>query len=412
MIDWNGPSTPELTNIVRESGFFIKNSKQTITDFIYKNLIKKGFQKEELNFEIIINVIEELIIYYSEYNRELKTPSILRSFIEDDKLEKIFDFSIEGRIRKHGYKLQIPEGKDYLFSKFAYKKENPVQYFLQHLISKIITDICERISEYSYHTKENSVINSKSESSENFVKWISKIEKNNNIRLYSLNYDRIFKVLLNENNIDCFEGFYPTEEVSDIDGLRCDVPRILEDFSSNIYYNLHGSAFWRVLATNHKQIDGPEIVFTGIPEFSMNQEIAEIQIEKGKPIYLTNIITGYQKAQKSIFSPFKQMHSSFDRDCFKTNKIFIIGYSFSDEHINQSLKNALRYNKDVKLEIIDPNFMDNQMDYKLSLTLFQYIENDFLKPKKIDENSFCYFDNRIKVYTLKFHEYLRLKSSR
>lgn len=412
MIDWNGPSTPELTDLIKESGFFIKNSKQTVTDFIYQNLIEKEYLKEELNFEIIINVIEELIIYYSEYNRDLQTPSILRSFIENEQLDKIFDFAIDGGKRNHGYKLQIPEGKDYPFSNFAYKKENPNEFYLKHLISEIITDICARVSEYSYHTKGNSVIDLQSELSKDFVKWISSIERNNNIRLYTLNYDRIFKILLKENNIDCFEGFYPTEEVSDMQGLRCDVPRILEDVHSNIYYNLHGSAFWRVLATNHNQIDGPEIVYTGIPELSMNEEIAEIQIEKGKPVYLTNIITGYQKAQKSMISPFKQMNSSFDRDCFRTDKIYIIGYSFSDEHINQSLKNALRYNKGLQLEIVDPNFIENQMDHKLSLTLFQYIENDFLKPKKIEDNIFCYFENRIKVYTLKFYEYLRLKSSR
>jgi len=410
MIDWNGPSTTELTDIIRKSGFFLKYSKQTITDFIYQNLIQKKYLKEELNFEIIINVIEELIIYYSEYYRDLQTPSILRSLIDNDKLYKILDFSIDGGKRSHGYKLQIPEGKDYPFSNFAYKKENPIQFYLQHLISEIITDICARVSEYSYHTAGNSVIDLKSELSENFVRWIYNIEKNNNLRLYTLNYDRIFKILLKENNIDCFEGFYPTDEVSDMDGLRCDVPRILKDFCSNIFYNLHGSAFWRVRATNHNQIDGPEIVYTGVSEFSMNEEIAEIQIEKGKPIYLTNIISGYQKAQKPMFSPFKQMHSSFYRDCFKTDKI--IGYSFNDEHINQSLIIALRYNKDLQLEIVDPNFIDNQMDYKLSLTLFQYIENEFLKPKKIDENTFCFFGNRIKVYTLKFQDYLRIKSSR
>jgi len=51
------------------------------------------------------------------------------------------------------------------------------------------------------------------------------------------------------------------------------------------------------------------------------------------------------------------------------------------------------------------------MDLHLSLNLFQYIESDFIFPKKIRENEFSYYNGRIKVYTLKFNEYLELKSS-
>ena len=112
-----------------------------------------------------------------------------------------------------------------------------------------------------------------------------------------------------------------------------------------------------------------------------------------------------------MISPFKQMHFSFDRDCLNTDIIYIIGYSFGDEHINQCLKTAFRYNDKLKLEIVDPNFIENRMDLHLSLNLFQYIESDFISPKKIGENIFSYYKGKIKVYNLKFNEYLKQKAA-
>lgn len=411
IIDWNGPPTSELTELVRESGFAIKKSTTRITEFIYNRLIENGYTKEEVNFETIINVIEELSIYYSEHNKKAQTPSILRAFLKDDNLDCILNYSIEGEVRKHGYRLQIPAGSEYNFAKRAYHDENPNHFFLQHLLSLLITIINVRISKYAYNTNSHSVIDKQMDSSNLFKSWIRSIEKKTILRIYTLNYDRIFKVLLNDIGIECFEGYNTTETVSDMSGIRADVPRILNDFKCNVHYNLHGSAFWKVLPLDDRQLPNPEIVFTGSPELPSNDEQASVQIEKGKPVYLTNIITGYQKAQKAMITPFKQMHSAFDRDCCNVKKIYIVGYSFGDEHINECIKTALRHNKGLKLEIVDPSFISSNLDKKLNLTIFQFVENVQLNPRKIDDNKFSYFKDRVIVYTLKFKDYLEQKSS-
>lgn len=147
VIDWNGPLTSELTKLVRECGFPIKNSTTRITEYIYNKLIESGYSEEEVNFESIINVIEELSIYYSEHNRRNRTPSILRIFLNDNDLDVILNYSIEGGERKHGYRLQIPAGIDYNLSQMAYQEENPDQFFLQHLLALLITQINLAISE-------------------------------------------------------------------------------------------------------------------------------------------------------------------------------------------------------------------------------------------------------------------------
>ncbi|HRH60781.1 MAG TPA: SIR2 family protein, partial [Chitinophagaceae bacterium] len=85
-----------------------------------------------------------------------------------------------------------------------------------------------------------------------------------------------------------------------------------------------------------------------------------IEIEKGKQLLLTNIITGYQKVQRSAISPFRQMFSAFDRDCFEADKLFIIGYSFGDEHINDIIRNSRKYNTHVEIILVNPVFDDRK----------------------------------------------------
>ncbi|EPR69026.1 SIR2 family protein [Cyclobacterium qasimii] len=408
MIDWAGPTTQELTEQIRKEGFKVSNSEQKLTDYIYEQLIKV-YDKDDVNFETIINVIEELSVYYSEFKKGKQSPSLLRSFINDLEFEKLFDYSIKGGKRKTNYKLQIPRGQDYDSARHAFNNENPNQFYLQHELSCLLTSIVYRIFDYAFHNSTLSEIKKDSEISINFKKWISTLEKNNAIRMYSLNYDRIFKVLLNDVSIDCFDGFEMNENESDSQEFKCDISRILEDQNSNIFYNLHGSAYWKVDNRN-RRINSPEILSTNMPQLQGNYNISNIQIERGKPILISNIITGFQKAQKTMIPPFKQMHFAFDRDCFKTNIIYIIGYSFSDEHINQCIKTALRHRQDLSLVIVDPSFIEKNLDQKLNRTIFTYIENCSASPKILGSNMYSYYYNRVIVYTLKFCDYLIMKN--
>ena len=122
LYDWKGPSTSDLTKLVLESGFSTKHNIK-ITQHLYDLLIDKGFLKDDLNFETIFNVIEELIVYYSDYDKENRTPSIPRSLFNDDGIDVIFNFSIDGN--EHGFKLNIPADKKYNLSGRAYNNENP-----------------------------------------------------------------------------------------------------------------------------------------------------------------------------------------------------------------------------------------------------------------------------------------------
>lgn len=407
-IEWGGPKTYVLTKLIRESGFNLKNSETKITEFIYQRLRKCGYSKSEINFETIINVIEELIVHNSEFNKEKKTPSLLRSFLAEFNLNDIYNYSIKGGARMHGYQLQIPSGVDYDFSQRAFYDENPNQFFLQHLLAKLLDLINNKVADYSRNTPRRSNVNRKSDNSINFKCWMKKIHEKSILRLYTLNYDNLFNSLLADENIHCFDGFFDSDNY--VSGA--DIKKIILDTESNIHYNLHGSAYWMVTPRDKLQLPNPEIVKLKGIHLPSNDSVATLQIEKGKTVHISNIITGYQKSQKSKLTPFRQFHSAFDRDCCTADKLTIIGYSFNDEHINEALKIALRYNINLKIDIVDPAFIKNEIYKFLASNIFPFVESWEARHQKLEENVFSYYDRKITVFNMKFSDFLNYQANK
>lgn len=241
-----------------------------------------------------------------------------------------------------------------------------------------------------------------------FSSWIKAINKNGILRMYTLNYDRNFKYILenSEYPIEIFEGFDCGSVVDYRAHISPNISKILNDLETNTHYNLHGCAYWDIETRNIHQLPQPKIFLTAFPNFPINNyEQAIWQSEKGKTIMLTNIITGYQKVQKGIFPPFKQMQAAFDRDCCLADNLYIIGYSFSDEHINASIRTALEYNNDLKVIIVNPDFTSNNFDLNVVLKVFS-ASNNMVPPYSINSKSHRFLEGQVLVHTLEFKEYL------
>jgi SIR2-like domain len=414
-LDWGSPLTSELTALILQSGFKITGNKKTITQFIYDTLLANGFKKADVTFETIINVIEELIVYYGSFNygeyfESNKLPSLVSCFFKPLFEKKLLNFSIEGGEVKHGYKLQIPAGVTYHQAHNSYHNEPPAQFFFQHLLNELLTAISLRITHYSQHSATLSAIAHESEMSKLLVKWMQKLQGGNTLRLYTLNYERIFKILLEKSGIPVFEGFDCDECVSYTARLRANVKRILSDYECHTHYNLYGSAFWEVLELDKEQLPNPELVLTVGMNLPINNSPATFQMEKGKTLMVTNIVTGYQKAQKAMITPFKQMQAAFDRDCCFADDIYIIGYSLGDEHINESIKTAIRHNPNVKIYIVDPYFSKNDKDQDIALRFFPFRPAGNLAPTNVSDNILSYLDGSLIVYTLGFMDFLKLET--
>jgi hypothetical protein len=416
---WNGIQTNELTDSILNSApeFICNDNGSSIMRFLYDIFIKNGYRKEDINFETLINAVEELIIYYSYFDKDNELPSILKVLFNSRYENQILNFSIKGGVKKHGYSLQIPENIDYDFAKFSLNSEAPEQFYFQHLLNVLLTVINSKVTSYSYHSSKHSNIYTEDNSSinKNFQKWIQKLSVDSIIRMYSLNYDRLFKILSADIGLNVFEGFEYGDTIP-TNGIKPEVKRIISDYNSHTHYNLHGSAYWNVYSRNQQtQLISPFIALHPYPKLNMNNpETAVIQMEKGKNIVLSNIITGFQKTQKSAVTPFKQMHSSFDRDCCFADELIVIGYSFGDTHINSSINAALNYNPGLKLYIIDPAYCkkNGAKGYDLLINrlihIFPEVFNfEKTQPVCSNNNDTCsYFNDKLTVSAIGFDKFL------
>lgn len=408
VLSWGAPKTLELTKIVLNSGFLIKGEDVTITQFIYDVLLNNGYQESDINFETIINVIEELIVFYSKFDyRSWKSPgipSLPRCFSDAIFEDKLLNFEIVGGIVKHGYQFKtIKRYGSECISSYCYHNEAPEQFFFQHLLLELYTAITTKIIEYAFHSQESSNIDTESAISQNFVKWMNQYISKNPVKLYTLNYDRLFKILLERSGYEIFEGFDCGEFIED-DRIRANVPKIFSDYAVNSHYNLHGSIYWELEDLDQHSLPNAEL-FLSYPNLQSNYSPSSFQMEKGKTMLLTNIITGYQKAQRGMLTPIKQMQASFDRSCISAKHLFIVGYSFGDEHINESIKTALRYNKDIIVHIIDPGFRKNDVDQQF-IERFAGTRSENPTVNRTGNNLYSIFDGHVRIYTMGFEEYL------
>lgn len=390
-----------LTHLITSTGFKDENGER-ITNKIFQVLNSKN--KGNINFETIINILEDLYNYWStKQDKNLKSLFALVSLENVGNEFSFFEHSEPDPISKK-YSISIP-GFDLLTDNYVSSEINPNQKYYELFLNEILSGIVGQISKYSYYTSSHDVIfkDYNKVINEQFCKWTKKfIDEGSSLRMYTLNYDRMFKALLQKNDVDVFEGFDLSD--SDIKPGEVVAPnlyKIITDFNSNIFYNLHGSAYWSIKDENCNSLPGYQYFLSGIPE--MNDKAAIIEIETGRKLLLTNIITGYQKVQKTAISPFRQMLSAFDRDCFEANSLYIIGYSFGDEHINDIIRNARKYNSQLEIILVNPSFNDEQFMFDFILH-WGYPKRMIYKNKEKDE-ILCP-DYKVRIIQNKFGEFL------
>jgi hypothetical protein len=392
VIDWKAPFTTDLTELICDSGFVCKHEEKRVTQKL-REILSNYFPFDEINFETILNAIEELMVYYSSKDYD-KPNSILFPFLtEREDLDLIFNYKVIGGIWGHGKNLSIP-GRDDAYNKGgAYQGQSEKQFYLELLYKELLTNINARISKYTYHTASHSVVNTEKNKQINshFVNWIK--SHNNAIhRIYTLNYDRLFSVLLKNNNVNTFEGASFNSGLTPQEEYDFDLKKISSDFETHCHYNIHGSVFWKVYPRNIHELDSVSLRINGAPNLTSNEwEVPIVEMEKGKKIIVSNIISGYQKTQKLSVSPFRQMQSAFDRDCLFSDKIYIVGYSFGDKHINEILRVAIKENPKVEIKIIDPSYK-NDLELKAKSEIWSdtdfnpLIVNDKFSEYLIKEN--------------------------
>lgn len=354
-----------LTHLMTAVGFKCRDGQRVSLKIFDLLTSKNNKSNNPVTFETIIDFLEELFNYYASKNSKLESYNLFSFINLSEQIKDLFHYEITNK-SENTYTLNIPD----------YNKEDgipneilPEQKYCELLINNLLQGIIGHVSKYSYHTKGNSVIYEPVNNliNNSFVKWCKKyVDNNSSLRMYTLNYDRIFKVLLQDQGINVFEGFdLSTSEVEVNQYLVPNLNRIVSDFNSNVFYNLHGSAYWYFAEYNPNQLPGYQFYLEGAPE--VNNPTTVFEIERNKRHLLSNIITGYQKVLKTALSPFRQMLAAFDRDCIEADLIFIVGYSYADEHINDIIRNARKFNTKVEIVLINPSFDDGKFMFDFLL---------------------------------------------
>jgi hypothetical protein len=336
-IPWGAPKTEDITKAILSDRTFRSYTGQPIGEWLCHRL--KGLyhkDPETINFETIINSLEYLVTFFSSKQREsiAKYKNLMPAFfVENDDIWEVLWFD---RIYEKDKGFWRSNNERYQF----YSMWDDSDYFFEFVYRLFINIIVKHVEEYS------NAVNKKGELNSSLNEFLTSIR--NPLRCYTTNYDRIIpKAYTGE----MFEGFS-----SDGEKLKFNLDRVLTDESSNIYYNIHGSV--------HFDIDFPGNV-KYVPDkyiYNFGHGASDFNDQDKRRIINSNIITGFNKPSRILTVPYLQYYHRFYQDCLFAEKIYIVGYSFGDIHINNAIKTASIVNKDLKIICVSYMVYNEEID--------------------------------------------------
>lgn len=309
--DFGGPSTWFLTDKLRK--LRIKNYEidgKTPGEYFYRKLcyhytrkIKKDCDLSIVNFETIIHLLEELYSHLTSYNK----PDVKG---KDDSILKIL-------ARSKGVKPSFLILKDAIKKDLTVLKTTSKIEFLNQIVKNIYSHFIDALIEEL--RKFNS--DSANEGMRRFEKEILKKRLPENEftrRFYTLNYDTWLNKYLG-----IYDGFDETG--------KFEAEKVMTEYKIDCHYNLHGSILWQndLDKNKIKKLKKPVdyLGYTQSSTYSLNRE----------PLIATPIITGYHKLERMKFNPYLQFYFALQNDILNSDLLILIGYSFSDTHINNIL---------------------------------------------------------------------------
>lgn len=184
------------------------------------------------------------------------------------------------------------------------------------------------------------------------------------IRIFTLNYDLLIEKNLRDMNIKIERGF--DENTREWNYKRFsgsyDVPKVY-------LYKLHGSIDWR--------------------RDPKSQTVTYVDAIPDEP----DLIFGTQYKMQYI-DPYLFLISEFRHYCLKSSLIVSLGYSFSDEHINSILSQALSQKKDSKIYILAYDEEEDKIKKVLSC-------DDGQLEIHTDETAKDFFEKNLKLETFR-----------
>lgn len=374
-VPWGGKTTDILTKIVldpeeKENIIVSKTSKIPLGKYLQK-ILEEYYQNDRavtpeiVNFEQVLEIIEILFSHYR--NKTFTNPIWARpSFPSVFNIENDIDKEIPGE-----------EVEIYGIENDSHQKKSVTLY---KLYQEILSRLCEHVNEYSQSIGKDAF----KDTDHKFREFINSLSRNNILRIYSLNYDNLIP---QQAGLD--KKFYNGFDLKDNE-YRSNYSKIVKNTDENCFFNLHGSFYFQDRPVD--DYSSIEFVYDLVAPISRRPEHRNEFL--GMPIIPSQIITGNQKLFKTLIKPLSAFNYAFRFDCFAAVEIIVIGYSFSDVHINSVIASALDSNNKYRLTIItlidNPNYFwnfQNQMirafknQKKEIQTIFYTDDHDWLYSK-------------------------------
>ncbi len=341
MLPWGGPLATCMNEHLFKCGEYKTRHKkqQTIFQYLFKT-IKNKIPNEPINFETIIGLLENFYNYSLEKQNSLfykKGHFIPILFSKKKWLNLVKDYEILYEFIDDQGELFViyKKHRNSLNSEYQLKKGVEETLYFRDLLSYSLDRIADKITEYDNEFN----LSEKEELNETFVDFLNLHNECNTSRIYSLNYDRVVPKILRKKKIPIFDGFSDSTDWEYTARYYPDEKRILSDFNSLCYYNLHGSIHWKyeqeVSELNLEFIQHPNSEQINYDNFRHGVT------NTGEPFFASNIVTGNNKLQRTNLPPLNAFNYAFQKDCIEADEIFIIGYSFDDKHINRVIRNAV-----------------------------------------------------------------------
>lgn len=213
-------------------------------------------------------------------------------------------------------------------------------------------------------------------------------------KVYTLNYDRIIPLI------------YESKEIAYIDGtnghgaFKCSIEEFVNH--KNSYFNLHGNIYLK---------QNPWMLYDVSQDQNVQYLTSMREQEGGNPhnkTYFSPIISGYSKTQRLLSQPFSYGMACFAQDLQECSRIDIIGYSFSDPHINSMLKSFGQFPVK-KVNIVDYITQDDNTEFRIeeiSIDLSCYYKQ-LPGNWKREGDAYLFGTHRLMIYINGFENYLK-----
>jgi hypothetical protein len=269
-------------------------------------------------------------IYYEDFYQ-----FIIDNFKNSEWVEKLFESAKQSILNDKPYFLEEKNKEyyeSYLFA-FTHKQFQKVSDILNYLIGDILSVIPKNDEELM-------------EIYQGFIEHLSQFE---NVDIFTLNHDLLLERVLELNGLKYSKGF--NIEESPISHNDLPIPFFNNNFNEKIkIHKLHGSLdFFQF--RHYIKSEGLFLQPTGEYDYFMttnystkhnsiriNPETKEV-LQDYNPDILPKFITGTRKLdtiENDIL--FKQLFQNLQIVVESSENLFISGYSFSDEHLNEIIK--------------------------------------------------------------------------